>query len=112
MNHRHIYRFYMLEDFAMRTKKPRSRHVSSMNRLEVPDATASNQVWSMDFMNDELFDGELDVPGSQPYLFHTCIATFLLLVPGGTRRGILVDPRRSAAGAGSVVGCWGASRTK
>ena len=29
-----------------------------MNRVEVPDATAPNHVWSMYFMHDELFNGD------------------------------------------------------
>ena len=58
VNHKRVYRLYRLEGLAMRTKKPRRRHVSSVNRVEVPDATAPNQIWSMDFMHDELFNGD------------------------------------------------------
>jgi putative transposase len=58
VNHKRVYRLYRQEGLAMRTKKPRRRHVSSRNRIEVPDATAQNQVWSMDFMSDELFNGD------------------------------------------------------
>ena len=58
VNHKRVYRLYRQEGLAMRTKKPRRRHVSGRNRIEVPDATAQNQVWSMDFMHDELFNGD------------------------------------------------------
>ena len=58
INHKRVYRLYKMEGLTMRTKKPRRRHVSSVNRIEVPDATAPNQVWSMDFMHDELFNGD------------------------------------------------------
>lgn len=58
INHKRVYRLYRMEGLAMRTKKPRRRHVSSVNRVEVPAATAQNQVWSMDFMHDELFNGQ------------------------------------------------------
>jgi putative transposase len=58
VNHKRVYRLYRMEGLAMRTKKPRRRHISSVNRVEVPGATAPNQVWSMDFMHDELFNGD------------------------------------------------------
>ena len=58
VNHKRVYRLYKLEGLTMRTKKPKRRHVSSRNRVEVPAATAPNQVWSMDFMHDELFNGD------------------------------------------------------
>ena len=58
INHKRVYRLYKMDGLAMRTKKPRRRHVSSVNRVEVPDATGPNQVWSMDFMHDELFNGD------------------------------------------------------
>lgn len=58
INHKRVYRLYRMEGLAMRTKKPRRRHVSSMNRIEGPPVTAANQVWSMDFVHDELFNGD------------------------------------------------------
>lgn len=58
MNHKRVCRLYELEGLAMRTKKQRRRHVSSVNRVEVPDARAPNGIWSMDFMPDELFNGD------------------------------------------------------
>jgi putative transposase len=58
VNHKRVYRLYRMEGLAMRTKKPRRRHVSIRNRTDVPAAVAPNQVWSMDFMHDELFNGD------------------------------------------------------
>ena len=58
VNHKRVYRLYKLEGLAMRTKKPRRRHVASRNRVEAPAATAPNETWSMDFMSDELFNGD------------------------------------------------------
>jgi putative transposase len=58
INHKRVYRLYRMEGLAMRTKKPKRRHVSSVNRVEVSDTAAPNQVWSMDFMHDELFNGD------------------------------------------------------
>ena len=52
-----MYRIYREEGLLMRPKKPR-RHVASRDRSEVPPATAANQTWSMDFMSDELFNGD------------------------------------------------------
>jgi len=57
VNHKRVYRLYREEGLLMRPKKPR-RHVASRNRSEVPQATAANQTWSMDFMSDELFNGD------------------------------------------------------
>ena len=42
----------------MRSKKPRRRHVSGKNRIARPVTTARNETWSMDFMSDELFNGD------------------------------------------------------
>ena len=58
VNHKRVYRLYKLEGLAMRKKKPRRRHVSGRNRIERPVATARNETWSMDFMSDELFNGD------------------------------------------------------
>ena len=58
VNHKRVYRLYRLEGLTMRTKKPRRRHVSGKNRIERPVATTRNETWSMDFMSDELFNGD------------------------------------------------------
>jgi putative transposase len=56
VNHKRVYRLYCLEGLQMRHKPPR-RRVSAKLREGRTNATHPNQVWSMDFMADELFDG-------------------------------------------------------
>jgi putative transposase len=56
VNHKRVYRLYCLEGLQMRHKPPR-RRVSVKLREGRTEATRPNQVWSMDFMADELFDG-------------------------------------------------------
>ena len=58
VNHKRVYRLYKQEGPTMRSKKPRRRHVSGKNRIERPVAVARNETWSMDFMSDELFNGD------------------------------------------------------
>ena len=58
VNHKRVYRLYRQEGLTMRSKKPRRRHVSGKNRIERPVATTRNETWSMDFMSDELFNGD------------------------------------------------------
>jgi putative transposase len=58
VNHELVYRQYRQEGLTMRTKKSGRRHVSGRNRAERPMATARNETWSMDFMSDELFNGD------------------------------------------------------
>ena len=57
VNHKRVYRLYRLEGLMMRPKKPR-RHVTACRRMERPIATAVNEAWSMDFMTDELHNGQ------------------------------------------------------
>ncbi len=57
VNHKRVYRLYREGGLGMRPKKPR-RHVTACRRLERPLATEANEGWSMDFMSDELFDGQ------------------------------------------------------
>ena len=47
---------YCLEGLQMRLKPPR-RRVTAKLRDDRSDATGPNQVWAMDWMYDELFDG-------------------------------------------------------
>ena len=56
VNHKRVYRLYRDEGLMMRPKKPR-RHVSYKRRVERVDAVEPNEGWSMDFMQDQLFDG-------------------------------------------------------
>ena len=57
VNHKRVYRLYKAEGLAMRTKKPRRRHVSCQRREIRPTATRQDERWSMDFMSDELVNG-------------------------------------------------------
>ena len=56
VNHKRVYRLYREEGLSLRLKRPR-RHVSAANRERQPAATAPNELWSMDFVSDALFDG-------------------------------------------------------
>jgi putative transposase len=56
VNHKRVYRLYRKEGLQMRPKKPR-RHATACRRMERLDAVAPNDGWSMDFMQDEPFDG-------------------------------------------------------
>jgi putative transposase len=57
INHKRVYRLYRLAGLMLRPKKPR-RHVSAHRRMETIEATGPNEGWSMDFMHDELFNGQ------------------------------------------------------
>lgn len=55
-NHKRVYRLYREEGLSLRFKRP--KHNKSA-RLRQPKhfVTAINQIWSMDFVADALFDG-------------------------------------------------------
>ncbi|MET3762288.1 transposase InsO family protein [Sphingomonas sp. UYEF23] len=55
-NHKRVYRLYRDDGLSLRLKKPR-RNVSAANRERQPAALAANEMWSMDFVSDALFDG-------------------------------------------------------
>ena len=57
VNHKRVYRLYRLEGLGMRSKRPR-RHVTGCRRMERITATHPNECWSMDFMTDELYNGQ------------------------------------------------------
>jgi putative transposase len=57
VNHKRVYRLYKLEGLVMRPKRPR-RHVSASRRVLRATASHPNQIWSMDFMSDELYNGQ------------------------------------------------------
>jgi putative transposase len=57
VNHKRVYRLYRLEGLAMRPKRHR-RHVTGCRRMERVTATHPNECWSMDFMSDELYNGQ------------------------------------------------------
>jgi putative transposase len=53
INAKRVYRLYREEGLALRTKRPRRRR-STVPRVSLPEPTGPNQVWSMDFVSDEL----------------------------------------------------------
>ncbi len=55
VNHRRVYRLYREDGLSLRLKRPR-RHVSAAQRERQPAALAPNELWSMDFVSDALFD--------------------------------------------------------
>ena len=56
VNHKRVYRLYRQDGLSLRLKRPR-RNVSGANRERQPAALAANEMWSMDFVSDALFDG-------------------------------------------------------
>jgi putative transposase len=56
-NHKRVYRLYKLEGLNLRSKRPR-RSRAGAHRVDKPKVEQVNQVWSMDFMSDQLFDGK------------------------------------------------------
>jgi putative transposase len=56
VNVKRVRRLYNLEGLQMRLKPPRRRVMAKL-RSDRSDATGPNQVWAMDWMHDELFDG-------------------------------------------------------
>ena len=56
VNHKRVYRLYREEGLSLRLKPPR-RHVSAADPDRQPAATRPNELWSMDFVSDALFDG-------------------------------------------------------
>ena len=57
INHKKTHRIYCEEGLNLRRKRPR-RRVAAAHRVERPDISAPDQVWSMDFVADELFNGQ------------------------------------------------------
>jgi len=57
VNHKRVYRLYKEEGLTMRNKRPK-RHVSAYRRMERATAHSPNESWSMDFMSDELYNGQ------------------------------------------------------
>ena len=55
VNHKRVYRLYRQDGLSLRLKKPR-RNVSAADRVRQPAAAAPNEMWSMDFVSDALFD--------------------------------------------------------
>lgn len=55
-NHKRVYRLYREEGLSLRLKRPK-RNKSARLRQPKHFVTAINQIWSMDFVADALFDG-------------------------------------------------------
>src|SRR3569833_770550 len=55
-NHKRVYRLYQAEGLSLRLKRPK-RNKSAKLRQPKQLVTAMNQIWSMDFVADALFDG-------------------------------------------------------
>ena len=56
MNHKRVHRIYVQAGLNLRSKRPRRRKAAA-TRLDRPVLTGPNQLWSMDFVSDALFDG-------------------------------------------------------
>jgi putative transposase len=56
VNAKRVYRLYSEEGLTIRTKAPRRKRAWRY-RVGRPGATAPNEIWSMDFVADQLFDG-------------------------------------------------------
>ena len=55
-NHKRVHRIYREEGLNLRSKRPR-RNKAAAHRLERPANNSLHQCWSMDFVQDQLFDG-------------------------------------------------------
>ena len=51
-----VYRIYREEGLGLR-RRPKSRRIASAHNRQKPRAEAANQVWSLDFVADQLADG-------------------------------------------------------
>ncbi len=56
MNHKRTYRLYCEEGLSIRPKTPRRKRACRY-RQGRPEVGGPNEVWAMDFMSDQLFDG-------------------------------------------------------
>lgn len=55
-NHKRVYRIYKEEGLNLRSKRPR-RNKAASHRMERPNTRTINECWSMDFVSDQLFNG-------------------------------------------------------
>lgn len=56
-NHKRVHRIYKEEGLNLRSKRPR-RNKAAAHRLERPELSSLHQCWSMDFVKDQLFNGQ------------------------------------------------------
>lgn len=87
VNAKRIYRLYCEEGLQLRNKTPK-RKVSAKLREDRCPATAPNEIWAMDFMADQLFDGRR--------------IRILTIVDAFTRVSPAIDVRQSYRGADVV----------
>ncbi len=97
VNHKRVYRLYKLEGFTMRPKRPR-RHVSGCRRMLRATASRPNDCWSMDFMTDELFNGQR--------------IKLLTLVDNFTRESLAIEVADRLGGPGVVEVLMRVTETK
>jgi putative transposase len=57
VNHKRVHRIYVQAGLNLRAKRPRRRKAAAP-RMDRPILTAPNQLWSMDFVADALFNGQ------------------------------------------------------
>lgn len=57
VNHKRVYRLYCEEGLQLRNKTPK-RKVSAKLREDRNDPKAINEIWAMDFMVDQLYNGQ------------------------------------------------------
>ena len=55
VNHKHVYRLYVEESLQIRNKRPK-RKVAAKLREDRRSPSAPNDVWSVDFLSDQLFN--------------------------------------------------------
>ena len=57
INHKRVYRLYCQEGLQMRRKRPKRRVAAQKRDLRTP-ITKTHEVWSMDFVADNLYNGQ------------------------------------------------------
>jgi putative transposase len=57
VNHKKVRRIYCEENLFVRTSPKRKRRVVAQLRVPPPKPTRLNQIWTMDFVHDQLADG-------------------------------------------------------
>jgi putative transposase len=87
VNAKRVYRLYTEEGLQLRNKTPK-RKVSAKLRDDRMPASAPNEVWAMDFMSDQLFDGRR--------------LRILTVVDAFSRLSPAIDVRQSYRGANVV----------
>ena len=53
INTKRVYRLYVQEGLGLRIRRPKRRR-SAVARVALPEPTGPNQIWSMDFVSDEI----------------------------------------------------------